>query len=185
MAGAKIEVDKLGIDFILSSTQKAWGLPAGFSICAVSDRLIKKSEKMNNKGYFLDILTYEKYFLKNQTPSTPSIPHMYGMKKVLELIDEEGLENRWKRHIEMSKYARDWVYSHNQNLFTKNDAISCTLTCVRNVQEWDIEKISQGLLDNGYRMDRGYGKFRYKTFRIPHMGNIYFCLLYTSPSPRD
>ena len=22
-------------------------------------------------------------------------------------------------------------------------------------------------------MDRGYGKFRYKTFRIPHMGNIY------------
>ena len=31
---------------------------------------------------------------------------MYGMKKVLELIDEEGLENRWKRHIEMSKYAR-------------------------------------------------------------------------------
>ena len=173
MAGAKIEVDKLGIDFILSSTQKAWGLPAGFSICAVSDRLIKKSEKMNNKGYFLDILTYEKYFLKNQTPSTPSIPHMYGMKKVLELIDEEGLENRWKRHIEMSKYARDWVYSHNQNLFTKNDAISCTLTCVRNVQEWDIEKISQGLLDNGYRMDRGYGKFRYKTFRIPHMGNIY------------
>ena len=41
----------------------------------------------------------------------------------------------------MSKYARDWVNSHNQNLFTKNDAISCTLTCVRNVQEWDIEKI--------------------------------------------
>ena len=35
MAGIKIEVDKLGIDFILSSTQKAWGLPAGFSICAV------------------------------------------------------------------------------------------------------------------------------------------------------
>ena len=95
------------------------------------------------------------------------------MKKVLELIDQEGLENRWKRHIEMSKYARDWVNSHNQNLFTKNDAISCTLTCVRNVQEWDIEKISQRLFDNGYRMDRGYGKFRYKTFRIPHMGNIY------------
>ena len=37
MAGKKIEVDKLGIDFILSSTQKAWGLPAGFSICAISN----------------------------------------------------------------------------------------------------------------------------------------------------
>ena len=37
MAGIKIEVDRLGIDFILSSTQKAWGLPAGFSLCSVSD----------------------------------------------------------------------------------------------------------------------------------------------------
>ena len=43
MAGIKIEVDKLAIDFILSSTQKAWGLPAGFSICAVSDKIIEKS----------------------------------------------------------------------------------------------------------------------------------------------
>ena len=43
MAGHKIEVDALGIDFILSSTQKAWGLPAGFSICAVSDRMIARS----------------------------------------------------------------------------------------------------------------------------------------------
>ena len=30
MAGIKVEVDKLGIDFMLSSTQKAWVLPAGF-----------------------------------------------------------------------------------------------------------------------------------------------------------
>ena len=36
MAGTKINVDSLGIDFLLSSTQKAWGLPAGFSICSVS-----------------------------------------------------------------------------------------------------------------------------------------------------
>ena len=36
MAGVKIDVDSVGIDFILSSTQKAWGLPAGFSICSVS-----------------------------------------------------------------------------------------------------------------------------------------------------
>ena len=36
MAGIKIEVDKLGIDFLLSSNQKAWGLAAGFSFCSVS-----------------------------------------------------------------------------------------------------------------------------------------------------
>ena len=34
-------------------------------------------------------------------------------------------------------------------------------------------KINEELLNNGYRMDRGYGKFKGKAFRVPHMGNIY------------
>ena len=173
MAGVKIEVDKLGIDFILSSTQKAWGLPPGFSVCAVSNRLIEKSKNIEDKGYFLDIQTYEKYYVKNQTPTTPSIPHMYGLKKVLDIIKEEGLDARWDRHKNMSEYTRKWVKDHNQELFTKSDAISYTLTCVNNIQEWNIEKINEELLSKGFRMDRGYGKFRFKTFRIPHMGNIY------------
>ncbi len=173
MAGVKIEVDKLGIDFILSSTQKAWGLPAGFSVCSASNRLIEKSKGIKTKGYFLDMLTYEKYYDRNQTPTTPSIPHIYGLKKVLDLIDIEGLENRWNRHKDMSEYTRNWVNNHNQELFTSSDAISYTLTCVKNVENWDIEKINEKLLAKGFRMDRGYGKFRYKTFRIPHMGNVY------------
>ena len=173
MAGVKIEVDKLGIDFLLSSTQKAWGLPAGFSICSVSDKLIQKSKNIKNKGYYLDIETYEKYFKKNQTPTTPSIPHMYGLKKVIEIIKSEGLENRWNRHIEMAQFTRKWALNNGQELFTNKNALSNTLTCIKNVQNWDIESINEKLLSRGFRMDRGYGKYRYKTFRIPHMGNVY------------
>ena len=173
MAGVKIEVDSLGIDFLLSSTQKAWGLPAGFSICSVSERLIKVSSKIENKGYFLDLHTYRKYYLKSQTPTTPSIPHMFGLKKMIEKIKFEGLENRWKRHIDMAKYTREWASSHNQLLFTDENALSYTLTCIDNIQNWDINKINDILLSKGLRMDRGYGKFKGKAFRIPHMGNIY------------
>ena len=173
MAGIKIEVDKLGIDFLLSSTQKAWGLPAGFSICSVSNKLIIKSQSLFNKGYYLDIETYEKYYEKNQTPTTPSLPHMFGLKKVIEIIKEEGLENRWNRHIALAEFTRNWVFKHEQLLFTNKNALSNTLTCIKNVQKWDIETINNKLLSKGFRMDRGYGKYRYKTFRIPHMGNIY------------
>ena len=173
MAGVKIEVDRLGIDFLLSSTQKAWGLPAGFSICSVSNRMLEKSKKIKNKGYFLDLLTYHKYYLKKQTPTTPSIPHMYGLKKVLEIIEEEGLENRWNRHKEMAFFTREWATDLGQEFFTHDDSLSYTITCIKNVKDWNIEKINEKLLLNGYRMDRGYGKYRYKTFRVPHMGNVY------------
>ena len=158
---------------MLSSTQKAWGLPAGFSICSVSDRLLTISKDILNKGYFLDLHTYEKYYLKNQTPTTPSIPHMFALKKMIEKINDEGLENRWQRHKDMAKVVREWTISHNQDFFTKNNALSFTLTCIKNVKEWDINTINEKLLSKGYRMDRGYGKYKGIAFRIHHMGNIY------------
>lgn len=173
MAGVKIKVDELGVDFILASTQKAWGLPAGFSICAISDRMIEASKTIKNKGYFLDILQYEKSYAKAQTPSTPSIPHLFGLQKVLDIIDKEGLDKRWARHKECSKYAQDWALSHGQSLYPEIGCESETLTCIKNDREWDIDKINEALLSQGYRMDRGYGKLRGKAFRVAHMGNVY------------
>ena len=172
MAGSKIEVDKLGIDFILSSTQKAWGLPAGFAVCSVSDRIIERSKNITNKGYFLDINVYEKYYEKMQTPSTPSIPHMFGLKYVLKNIAEEGLENRWQRHIDNAKYTRNWAIERGQSLFPESGFESETITCIQNDVGWDINDINDKLLEKGFRMDRGYGKLRGKAFRIAHMGNV-------------
>ena len=174
MAGIKIEVDSLGIDFLLSSTQKAWGLPAGFSIVSVSDKIFEKSQTIDSKGYYFDLMTYEKYYLKNQTPTTPSISHLFGLQYVLDKIDKEGLDNRWNRHIKMAEHTRSWAKNHGQSLFPEAGCESYTLTCIKNDQNWDIEALNEKLLNRGFRMDRGYGDLRYKAFRIAHMGNIYF-----------
>jgi len=172
MAGHKIDVNALGIDLILSSTQKAWGLPAGFSVCAVSDKMIEKSKQISQKGYFLDIGIYEKYYEKMQTPYTPSMPHMFGFKYILDQIDKEGLDNRWRRHQEMAEFTRKWALEHGQGLFPEEGFESTTITCIHNQQRWDINQINNKLLERGFRMDRGYGKLRGEAFRIAHMGNI-------------
>ena len=39
--------------------------------------------KLKNKGYYFDLMTYEKYYNKNQTPTTPSISHLFGLKYIL------------------------------------------------------------------------------------------------------
>ena len=44
------------------------------SVCVPSPSISSK-----NKGYFLDIEVYEKYYKKSQTPTTPSLPHMFGI----------------------------------------------------------------------------------------------------------
>ena len=172
MAGSKIELDRLGIDYILSSTQKAWGLPAGFSIFSVSDRFRDVSKKIEGKGYYFDLAVYDKYYDKMQTPSTPSIAHMFGMKYVLDQIEKEGLDGRWDRHIQMASIARNWAQNHGQSLFPEDGCESNTITCINNDQKWDINSINERLLLRGYRMDRGYGKLRCKAFRVAHMGNV-------------
>ena len=120
----------------------------------------------------MDINVYEKYYEKMQTPSTPSIPHLFGLKFVLEQIEEEGLEDRWVRHIENAEYTRNWANERGQSLFPESGFESPTITCIQNDKEWDINGINEQLLDRGFRMDRGYGKLRGKAFRVAHMGNV-------------
>ena len=173
MAGIKIEIDKCGIDFILASTQKAWGLPAGFSIGVISDKMINQSKNIDNKGYLLDVLTYEKYYSKKQTPYTPSIPHLFGLKKILEMIFNEGLDNRWERHKKMADSTRNWALDMGQSLYAEEGYRSDTVTSINNDMKWDINSINDRLLEKGFRMDRGYGDLKGSVFRIPHMGNIF------------
>ena len=73
----------------------------------------------------------------------------------------------------MRNHAIDWALDKGQSLFADDDCQSHTITCIKNIQNWDINKINEDLLQRGFRMDRGYGKFKGKAFRIPHMGNVY------------
>src|ERR1043166_7780737 len=44
MTAVKIEADTLGIDVLLAGTQKAWAMPPGLAVFAVSERALKKAE---------------------------------------------------------------------------------------------------------------------------------------------
>ena len=87
--------------------------------------------------------------------------------------NNEGLDNRWNRHLHMAEYSRSWALNHGQELFPEKGCESSTLTCIKNVKQWDINHIYKELLKRGFRMDRGYGSLKGKVFRIPHMGNVY------------
>src|SRR3989338_5967436 len=62
LGGMKIEVDKLGIDFCLASSQKAIALPPGLAVASVSARCYKKAETVSGRGYYFDILELKNGF---------------------------------------------------------------------------------------------------------------------------
>ncbi|MFH1431798.1 MAG: alanine--glyoxylate aminotransferase family protein, partial [archaeon] len=170
-AGTKIEVDRLGIDILLFSVQKAMALPPGFSVCSVSKKALKKAETVKNKGHYFNFLDLMKSYEKNQTPYTPSIPHMYALDQQLTDILKEGLENRFQRHKDMARIVRSWA-KENFELYAEPGYESDTLTTISNTKNISIGDLNKKLGERGYTISNGYGKIKDTTFRIAHMGDI-------------
>lgn len=171
MAGVKIEPDKLGIDVCLASVQKAFGLPPGFAIVAVSEKALEKSAKMENKGYYFDFKEFEKYDGKQNTPTTPTIPHIYALNKQLDDIFKEGLENRFAKHLGMASYTREWA-KKNFALFPEPGYESITLTAIKNTKGISVANLNEELGKRGFMISNGYGSLKEKTFRIAHMADF-------------
>lgn len=172
-AGSKIEVDKCGIDICITSSQKAIGLPPGMAICTFSDKAIKNAEKVKFRGTYLDLLALYKYIKKKdyQYPSTPSISHMYALEYQLDyILNIEGLENRFARHIEMANIVREWGKRYFE-LFPDERYISNTLTTIKNTKNINVADLNKQLGARGFQISNGYGDLKEKTFRIAHMAD--------------
>ncbi len=173
LGGVKIDVDGLGIDVCITSTQKALALPPGMSIASVSMRALEHAKTVKFRGLYLDLVDLYNYIEKKdyQYPSTPSLSHMFAMNFQLDRILAEGLENRYKRHFEMAQYTRDWAKS-NFALFPVEKYASQTLTTITNTKGINVANLNSELGKQGFQISNGYGDLKEKTFRIAHMGEL-------------
>jgi aspartate aminotransferase-like enzyme len=168
----KIDMDSLGIDTMLTGSQKALALPPGFSLFSVSDKAFARVEKQKDRGYYFDFLEFKKQQADWMTPSTPSIGHIFALQSKLDEIFEEGLEQRYARHAATNALVHAWVKRAGFDFFAEENFHSKTLTCVRNNKSIDVANLAKRLREK-HRLiiDGGYGKLRGKTFRLSNMGD--------------
>jgi aspartate aminotransferase-like enzyme len=173
LAGAKIEVDKLGIDVCITYTQKALGVPPGLAICSISHKALEYGKNIKYRGSYLDLLSLYKYVEKkpDQYPSTPSLSNMYALDVQLDyILNVEGLENRFARHKEMAEVTRAWAKKHF-DIFAAEGYQSVTLTNVKNTKGISVKELIKRVGERGYLLANGYGDMKEKTFRIAHMAD--------------
>lgn len=167
-----IRKDELGIDVLITGSQKAMALPPGLSLCSVSPRALAKAAKAPDRGYYLDFVEFHKNHEQGMTPSTPVIPLIYALRSKLDDIKAEGLENRYARHTRLNRKVRDWGYSKGFKLFPAEIFGSVTLNCFANNLGYDTAAWNK-VLKSKHKLiiDGGYGKLKGKTFRISNMGD--------------
>lgn len=172
LGGAKVEVDRWGIDICIASTQKCLALPPGLSLCSISERAVEAAREVEFRGYYLDLVRLYDQVKKNyQYPSTPALSHMYALDYQLDRILEEGLDNRFDRHDKLAGIVRAWAKKHF-SMFAAEGYESNTVSCINNEDKFVFADLSAALLEQGYRIGSGYGAFKDSTFRIATMGEL-------------
>jgi aspartate aminotransferase-like enzyme len=172
MSGARLEFDAWDLDVALTSSQKAFAMPPGLAFCAVSDRALKKSQKVANRGYYFDFVDMEKYLLRDQTPATPAISLLFALELQLEEILAEGLEARFARHLSLRDQTISWAQGRGLELFAQEGYRSPTVTCITNTVNIHVASLNEYLRAQGMIISNGYGPLKEKTFRIAHMGDV-------------
>src|ERR1700731_2568977 len=142
-----IPMDELGIDLMLTGSQKALALPPGLSLFASSEKAITRAKEVNDRGYYFDLLEFKKNAEEFMTPSTPSIPHIYALRSKLNEIFGEGLEKRFERHLETNRLVHEWVQTNGFEFFAEEGYRSVTLTCVKNNREIDVAAFAKRVRD--------------------------------------
>jgi len=172
MVGLPIHFDQLAWDVVFASVQKAFAIPPGFTVAAVSNRALQKSKSVPQRGYYFDFQAFAKSAEKNQTPTTPSIPHIMALHYQGRRLLEEGMENVWKRHRQMGEFVRAWA-KERFGLFCEEKYSSNTLSTIKNTRGINVSKTINAVQEkHNVLFSNGYGDLKEKTFRIAHMGDI-------------
>lgn len=137
MGGVDIPVDKLGIDFCLTGSQKAIGAPPGLAFISVSQRAWNEiaSRRQPLHAWYLNLEILRKYQEKWRDwhahgPNTAAVPLYLALDQALDEIFEEGLVNRFARHIRARDAFRAAMRAMGLRLFVEDHCASKTLTAV-------------------------------------------------------
>ncbi len=166
--------DEWGIDVTVSGSQKGLMLPPGLGFNAISEKAIAASRQSRfTKSYW----SWEAMLGPNQTgffPFTPATNLLYALREALNMIQEEGLENVFRRHALLAGATRAAVHAWGLPIVCQNPAeYSDVLTAIRLPDGHDADAFRKIVLERfDMSLGAGLGRLKGKAFRIGHLGDF-------------
>ena len=173
-AGARSYVDSMHIDVLLTASQKAFGVCPGLALVFAGEKSLarRKSLGETTPEYFVD---YEKWIPIMDDPSkyfaTPAVNLIWAMKESLQIIMDEGLENRFARHEKQGAAMRAALRYLGFEILAEAGHEAPTLSNVLYMDGVDDNKFRSMVQEEGIIVAGGLGAYAGKMFRIGHMGN--------------
>jgi aspartate aminotransferase-like enzyme len=174
LGGDELPVDKWNIDICVTASQKALAAPPGVSPMSISSRTKKHMQSNPPPTQYLNLKRYFKYYEENfETPFTPALPLFYAFDEALDIVLEEGMDKRIKRHKICAEAFYVGLNAMGLKPFANSDARSNVVIAVKYLPDMDDKKF-RGLLSEEFRVlvAGGFGDLKGKVFRIGSMGEV-------------
>lgn len=177
IGGMEFNMDAWGVDLLAAASQKAIGAPPGLAIMAVSEKAFQKmiSRAKPPCCFYLNLLEIKECIDKNKDYQpygiSLAVNNVRALRKSLEMIIEEGLENRVVRHSSMASLLRRNLKLLDIGIIAKDeDYASDTITAIK-IPESVSQKELQAFLKERFNVivAPGLGRLENDTLRIGHM----------------
>ncbi len=175
LGGVEIMTDEWGVDAAYSCSQKCIGAPPGLAPVTFSDRAVEaaRTRKHPIRSWYLDITLLDKYW-----GSSPRVYHHtssstlnYALLEALMLIEEEGLQNRFERHLKNHQALVAGVEAMGLEMLVKPEHRLPTLNTIRVPDGVDEAKVRAYLLDTfNLEIGAGLGALAGQVWRVGLMG---------------
>lgn len=176
IGGVETRTDRWAIDFILTGSQKAMALPPGLAFGVASQAMMERSTEVPDRGWYFDLARLAGHLGRGQTPATPAISLLYALHFQLGRIAAEGIEARWRRHLDMQRRTLEWVEEMNLQgvglgVLADEGHRSPTVTCLTLPSGVAGPRVVAAMAERGWVIGAGYGALEESTIRIGHMGD--------------
>jgi alanine-glyoxylate transaminase/serine-glyoxylate transaminase/serine-pyruvate transaminase len=174
LGGAHLPVDDLLIDICYSGGQKCIGGPAGISCITLNERAEKviRERSVPVDTWYLDLMLIKRYWFSDRVyHHTAPGPMLFALKEALTLIEEEGLEERVRRHQRVGDLLKDGLVALGLDLFGDEENRLPMLTCVMIPEGVDDAEVRGRLLrEYGIEIVGGFGPLKGRAWRVGLMG---------------
>nr|WP_272879147.1 alanine--glyoxylate aminotransferase family protein [Clostridium sp. Cult2] len=167
-------LDEMGIDVLITGSQKAFGVAPGLAIVLAGPKALERRKSLGTiRDYYID---FEKWMPIMKDPGkyfgTPPVNMIWALQESLRIIKEEGIENRYERHIKVAKAMQEALEDLGFKILAEKEYRAVTLSNVLYMDGIDDGEFRKKLAEEGAVVAGGLGDYAGKMFRLGHMGNI-------------
>lgn len=174
LAAMDFRHDEWGVDVTIVGSQKGLMLPPGMSFNAISEKALRGNESARMPRAYWD---WQEILKQNKTgffPYTPPTNLLYGLRESIQMLNEEGLPNVFRRHARHAEATRAAVRAWGLEIVCEGpEEYSSTVTAVLTPEGHSADHLRRVILENfDMSLGAGLSKLQGKAFRIGHLGSF-------------